>query len=190
MADILSIYFNAKSVLENNPKLSQAFYHGWLHTKSFYDAVCYMAPLEGIDDHDTEILKLAALYHDTGYITGEPEGHEYMSAAIAHNDLRSFCVPEEDIDQVCKLIVSTSLGHKPIGILEEIMHDADLEYIGRDYYPYVSELLRKEKNVEYAVWKVEQISFMKKHHFLTSSAQTIFDNQKGINLRVLEKQIE
>lgn len=80
--------------------------------------------------------------------------------------------------------------NRPVGILEEIMRDADFEYLGRDYYPYVAELLRKEKNIEYAVWKVEQIAFMKKHQFLTSSAMIIFDNQKAINLRILEEQIK
>lgn len=90
----------------------------------------------------------------------------------------------------CRLIVSTTPTVMPVGILEEIMHDADLEYLGRDYYPYVAELLRKEKKVEYAEWKIAQISFLKKHQFVTSSARKIFDRQKAANLRILEAQIE
>lgn len=188
MTDILSIYFHVKNKLENNPELSQTFYHGWMHTKNVYDAVCYLAALEGIDDHDTEILKIAAIYHDTGYISGESENHEYRSAVIAHKDLQSFGVSEEDIDQVCKLILSTMFHNRPVGTLEEIMRDADFEYLGRDYYPYVSELLRREKDIPHAIWRREQLLFMKKHHFLTSSAQLLFDNQKAINLKKLETQ--
>lgn len=188
MKSVLDIYFHVKNKLENAPELQKDMYHGWMHTKNVYDAVCYLAALEGVDDHDTMILKLAALYHDIGHIDGS-ENHEYRSAVIAHKDLQSFGFSDGDIDQVCRLIVSTMFHNRPVGILEEIMRDADFEYLGRDYYPYVAELLRKEKNIDYGVWKLEQISFMKNHQFLTYSARTIFDNQKAINLRILEEQV-
>lgn len=190
MKNILDIYFYVKNKWENTPEFDQAFYHGWVHTKNFYDAVCYLAPLEGINDHDTMILKLAALYHDTGYLNGGEDNHEYRSAVIARKDLQSFGFSDLDIDQICSLIVSTMFHNRPVGILEEILRDADFEYLGRDYYPFVSELLRKEKKVELTVWKIEQISFLREHRFLTSSARLIFDNQKGKNLRMLEEQIK
>jgi len=189
MKDILSIYFYIKKKLENSPELRKFEYHGWMHTKSHYDTVCYLAPMERCNDKDIRLLKISSLFHDTGYIRGS-ENHEYRSAVIARKDLQSFGFSDGDIDQVCRLIVSTMFHNRPVGILEEIMRDADFEYLGRDYYPYVAELLRKEKNIEYAVWKVEQIAFMKKHQFLTSSAMIIFDNQKAINLRILEEQIK
>lgn len=189
MKSVLEIYFHVKNKLENAPGLRQVIYHGWMHTKSFYDTVCYLAALEGVDDHDTIMIKIAAIYHDTGYLNGLPCGHEFKSAVMAHKDLELFGFSDDDISQVCRLIMSTSLSNRPVGILEEIMRDADFEHLGRDYYPYVSELLRVEKNAEHAVWKVEQVSFMKKHQFLTSSARLLFDNQKAINLKTLEEQI-
>ena len=185
MTSILPIYFHVKGKLENSPELKNFLYHGWLHTKSVYDAVCYLGRLENIEDDDFENLKISALYHDTGYATGKADNHEYESAAIAHRELRSFGVSERNIQKICKLIASTIPGNRPSGILEEIMHDADYEYIGRDYYPYVSELLRREKGILHSVWRREQISFLEKHHFITSSAMYLFDNQKAINYRVL-----
>lgn len=187
MTDILKIYFYVKGKLENSPELNRFLYHGWRHTKSFYDAVFYLGRLEDIDEEDFEKLKISALYHDTGYTTGKTENHEYQSAIIAHQELSLFEVDKYDIDHICRLIVSTAPGHRPVGILEEIMHDADLEYIGRDYYPYVSELLRREKGILNSVWKAEQISFLKKHRFFTDSAMKLFDNQKLINYRRLLK---
>ncbi len=180
MLDVLEIYFYVKGELENSEELKQFFYHGWLHTKSFYDAVCYLAPLECVNIDDAEKLKIAALYHDRGYKTGK-EDHEYQSVIIARLELPSFGISEPKIDEICRLIMSTVPSHRPFGILEEIMHDADYEYIGRDYYMFVSELLRKELGIEYSVWKVEQIKFLSKHKFLTSSARLIFDVQKNIN---------
>jgi len=188
MTSILPIYFHIKGKLENSQELKNFFYHGWLHTKSFYDAVCYLGRLEDVDDEDFKNLKISALYHDTGYTTGNEDNHEYQSAAIAQKELPSLGVDEQSVQQICRLIVSTAPGVRPAGILEEIMHDADYEYIGRDYYPYVSELLRREKSILHSVWRREQISFLEKHHFITSSAMKLFDNQKDINYRTLLEQ--
>ena len=185
MADILKIYFHIRSKMRSSQELHGFFYHGWLHTKSFYDAICYLAVLEDVNTDELEKLKIAALYHDTGYTTGKSEDHEYKSAEIARQELPSFGIDEHDIYDICRLIVSTAQGYRPSNALEEIMRDADYEYLGRDYYPYVAELLRKEKCVSDDVWKEEQISFLKEHKFLTSSAQLLFDNQKEINYLTL-----
>jgi hypothetical protein len=185
MVDILKIYFYVKGELENSPELKKFFYHGWRHTKSFYDTVCYLGVLENVDAGDLEKLKIAALYHDRGYETGIEKDHEYRGAEIARMELPLFGVSECDIYDICRLIMSTAPGYRPVGILEEIMHDADFEYLGRDYYPYVAELLRREKDILHSVWKEQQIAFLERHKFLTSSAQLLFDNQKEINYRRL-----
>lgn len=186
MKGVLNIYFHVKAKLENSPLLYQFFYHGWMHTKSVYDAVCYLVTSENIMDDDARLLKIASLYHDTGYISGDEEYHEYKSAVIAREELRSFGFSEYEIDVVCRLIISTISGKEPLDILENIMCDADLEYLGRDYYPYVSELLRRERSILHSVWKKEQITFLERHKFVTSSAQKFFNHQKEINIRKLK----
>lgn len=186
MKGVLNIYFHIKAKLENSPLLSQFFYHGWMHTKSVYDAICYLAASEDIMDDDARLLKIASLYHDTGYISGDEEYHEYKSAVIAREELHSFGFSEYEIEEVCRLIISTISGKEPLDILENIMRDADLEYLGRDYYPYVSELLRRERSILHSVWKREQITFLERHKFVTSSAQKFFNHQKEINIRKLK----
>jgi uncharacterized protein len=186
MVDILKIYFHVKAELENIPALKKFPYHGWLHTKSFYDAVCYIAVLENVGADVLSKLKVASLYHDRGYTTGIEEEHEYKSTDICRQELPLFGFSDTDTYDVCRLIMSTAVGYKSVSIPEKIMRDADLEYIGRDYYPYVAELLRMEKgNIHHSVWKVEQIAFLEKHKFLTNSAQLLFDKQKEINYRML-----
>lgn len=189
MVDILKIYFHVKATLENSQESQRLFYHGWMHTKSFYDAVCYLAVLENVDADDLEKLKVAALYHDRGYTTGIEEGHEYRSAGIARQESPLFDIGDADTYDICRLIMSTAPGYRPVGVLEEIMRDADLEYLGRDYYMFVSELLRRERCILHSVWKEEQISFLKKHQFITVSARKLFDNQKKVNVRKLEDHI-
>ena len=190
MRDILSIYFYIKNKLENAPELSKFEYHGWMHTKNHYDAVCYLAASECCNDEDTRFLKIASLFHDTGYMLGEEEYHEYKSVVIAREELPSFGFSEYDIDNICRLIVSTILNKRPFDILEEIMRDADLEYLGRDYYPYVSELLRRERSVLHSVWRKEQLTFLERHEFITRSAQKFFNHQKDINIRKLKVEMQ
>lgn len=185
MTDILKVYLHIRSKMRNSQELHGFFYHGWMHTKSFFDAICYLAVLENVSTEDLEKLKIAALYHDTGYTTGKSEDHEYKSTGIACQELPLFGVEECGVGHICRLIMSTAPGYRSSGILEEIMHDADCEYLGRDYYPHVAELLRKEKCIPDYIWKAEQISFLKGHKFLTSSARLLFDNQKDINYRKL-----
>jgi HD superfamily phosphodiesterase len=186
MKEVLTIYFHIKTKLENAPSLCQFFYHGWMHTKSCYDAVCYLAASEDITDENVRLLKIASLYHDTGYILGDEEYHEYKSAVIAREELHSFGFSEYEIDVICRLIISTILNKNSIDVLEDIMRDADLEYIGRDYYPYVAELLRRERSILHSVWKREQLTFLERHKFATSSAQKFFNHQKDINIRRLK----
>lgn len=187
---VLSIYFHIKTKLENAPSLRQFFYHGWMHTKSCFDAVCYLSASEDIKDDDVRLLKIASLYHDTGYIFGDEEYHEYKSAVIARVELQSFGFSKYEIDVICRLIISTILNKESIDVLEDIMRDADLEYLGRDYYPYVSELLRREKSILHSKWDAEQLVFLEKHKFVTLSAQKFFNHQKEINFRTLRNRIE
>lgn len=186
MRSVLFIYFHIKRKLENAPELRKFKYHGWMHTKNFYDAICYLAPLENINDTETRFLKIAALYHDTGYSIGNGDQHEYRSATVAREELTRFEFSESDINTICRLILSTRLGNKPKDILEKIMHDADFEVLGRDYFPYVSELLRAEMGTLPSIWRIEQIAFMKKHKYFTQSARKLFDKQKEINYRRLK----
>ena len=145
---------------------------------------------EDILDDDARLLKTASLYHDTGYIFGDEEYHEYKSVIIAREELHSFEFSEYEIEEICRLIISTISGKEPLDILENIMRDADLEYLGRDYYPYVSELLRRERSILLSIWKREQIICLERHKFVTSSAQKFFNRQKEINIRRLKAEKE
>ncbi|MEA3229690.1 MAG: hypothetical protein U9P44_02140 [archaeon] len=44
--DILKIYFHSKNKYKTFPETIK--YHHWLHIKTFFDTVCYLAELEDI----------------------------------------------------------------------------------------------------------------------------------------------
>lgn len=68
------------------------------------------------------------------------------------------------------------------------MRDADLEPLGRDYFPYVSELLRIESKKSEEEWLKIQIDFIKIHKYYTESARKLFDRQKQENLSMFLNQ--
>ena len=183
MSDILPIYYDIKAKLKD---ISYKFpYHGWMHTKTVYDTVCHLGWLEDIEECSFGRLKRAALYHETGFTTGKAENHEYEGTIIARKELPFYGVHELDINEICSLIMTTVPGNEPIDIVESIMIDADYGYLGMDYYPYVEELLRRERGIVHSVWKKQQITFLENHRFHTASARKLFDRQKEINLKRL-----
>ena len=179
---ILALYFHAKEELLKLPENIE--YHGWMHTKTFFDCVCYLAELEEIPKDKLILLKAAALYHDRGYIK-KAGGHEEESAEIARAELPEFGFSEEQIKEIVCLILSTKTPTTPKDRLEMIMCDSDLEALGRDYFPYVSELLRKESGKSKEEWAEIQIRFLKSHRYYTDSARKLFDRQKEENLKLL-----
>ncbi|MCK5372808.1 MAG: HD domain-containing protein [Candidatus Aenigmarchaeota archaeon] len=180
--DILALYFHSKEELLKLPE--DIGYHGWMHTKTFFDCVCYLAELEEIPKNKLVNLKVAALYHDRGYVDGA-ENHEEKSARIAREELPGFGYSEGQIKDIVPLILSTKIPTAPKDKLEMIMCDADLEALGRDYFPYVSELLRKESAKSEDEWKGIQIQFLKGHEYYTDSAKKLFNRQKQENLNSL-----
>ena len=184
--DVLSIYFNTKKELLKLPKNIE--YHGWMHTKTFFDCVCYLAELEEIQKNKLILLKIAALYHDRGYIK-KVEGHEKESARIAEEELSGLGYSEGQIKEIVCLILSTKIPTTPKDKLEMIMCDADLEALGRDYFPYVSELLRMEAGKSKEEWKDIQIDYFKDYKYYTESARKLFNRQKQENFKNLQKRL-
>ncbi|MEA2003570.1 MAG: HD domain-containing protein [archaeon] len=180
--DILALYFHSKEELLKLPE--DIGCHGWMHTKTFFDCICYLAELEEIPKDKLMLLKAAALYHDRGYADGA-EGHKEKSAEIARDELPQFGFPEGQINDIVLLILSTKIPTNPKDKLEMIMCEADLEALGRDYFPYVSELLRKESAKSEEGWTGIQIQFPKSHKYYIDSAKKLFNRQKEENLNAL-----
>jgi len=132
-------------------------YHSLNHTEDVYSAALRLAKEEHISEGETEILLMAALLHDSGF-TLSRENHEEVSCEIARKYLPRFdCTPQQ-IDSICELIMVTEVPQKPKNHLEEIICDADLDYLGRDDYfersGYLySELKEQNKVKDEEEWK-------------------------------------
>ncbi len=166
------------------------YYHGLHHTLDVYESAIRIAELEHLDEDALLLLKTAALYHDSGFIHQSAD-HEAASVLIASNILPSFGYTPEQIETVSGMIMATKLPQTPQTHLEEIICDADLDYLGREDFPIISEMLFDEflsRNIvsDKKNWNSFQAKFFRSHNYFTQSARELRGPKKQEWLEYLE----
>lgn len=169
-------------------------YHNYKHTFQTVKASREIANTYNLTSRELEVLLLAAIFHDTGYIETY-EGHEEVSVRF-FNDFIKGDYPLEDIKRVEELILSTKPGTVPDGTLQEILHDADYINIGKKKFVQRAELLRIEwerllnKTYSDLEWAEIQLNFLVSTSFVTEEAIVKLDDQREINIRLQREKIE
>ena len=118
-------------------------YHSVEHTMGVV-AICEeIASHYNLSDEDLEDLLIASWFHDVGHIHSF-EDHESTSAKIAREFLHNNDHPETRTKNIELIILSTSMNVPSQGLLEEIIHDADIQSIGSESFFEIGDNLRKE----------------------------------------------
>ena len=178
------------SRLENelDPRLG---YHNITHTLDVLEQAEVLAKQEKVTDkHDLLLLKIAAVFHDSGFLFVY-KGHEEKGCEIASDSLRNV-FSEEDIKKVCGMIMATKIPQSPNTLLEQIICDADLDYLGRNDFEPISRNLYKEFIVfkiipEDIIWDHIQIKFFESHHYFTGTSVSKRNEKKLKHLNTLKK---
>ncbi len=178
--------------LHSNPVLA---YHSVYHTMDVLCNAERIASEEGLTDgKKLLLLKLAALYHDTGFLFVY-KGHEEKSCEIARKDLANSAITPEEMNTICSMIMATRVPQSPKNHLEEILCDADLDYLGRDDFELISDNLRKEyfdlgfiKTEE--EWTQVQIKFIGSHEYFTKASRIKRNIKKCKHLKRLRAQVD
>jgi len=152
------------------------FYHGKHHTLDVLDIAKELCISENIGPYDTILVKTAALYHDAGFTISNVD-HETLGCQIAKTTLKDFYYTDGEIDVICGMIMATKIPQSPKTHLEEIICDADLDYLGRDdFYPIGNTLFKELQayNIikEEEAWNKIQVSFLEAHKFWTLTTKT------------------
>lgn len=147
-------------------------YHNYEHTLYVLDKAMEIGKQEQCTEEELELLAIAALWHDTGYSLTY-RGHEEESCNLTRHYLPGFGITAVRIETICGMIMATKLPQTPRTKLEEILADADLEYLGTHNYEIQAEKLFREMqavNPELTEdkWKHIQINFLQQHHFFTA----------------------
>lgn len=166
-------------------------YHNLTHTKRVVKSTKELIENNSISEEDTEILLLATLLHDVGYVKG-CEKHEANSVEIGAGFLRKNNVDEAIIDKVSQCIMATVFDAEPTNELENIIRDADASHFAKEYFQEASEFLRLEwkmqgiKNIGKRKWLEGNIDLLQnKHHFYTDYAKKHWTPKKEENIRLM-----
>jgi class 3 adenylate cyclase len=170
------------------------YYHNVKHTVDVVTEVELIGWAEGLDDEGILLLKTAALFHDAGHIVGYDE-HEYHGTELARKLLPGYGYLEEQIEKICQIIMATKLPPQPQDIYQEIICDADLDYLGRSDMIPVSNTLYKELSEQKKIgslndWNKLQIKFISAHTYFTSTARSLREVNKQKQIERIKKLID
>ena len=170
---------------------SNLYYHSVEHTIDVIIQVEYIGFAEKISEEDLLLLKTAALLHDFGF-TIAYDKHEIFGVKIAGEILPGYLYSKVQIEKIGELITCTRYPSKPANLLEQIMCDADLDYLGREDFEGLSknlylELAERKKIRSLEEWNKTQIRFIEKHTYFTETARKLRDAAKMYHLEILRK---
>jgi hypothetical protein len=158
------------------------YYHSIMHVMDVLKSANNIAEMEAVSHYERDLLITAVAYHDSGFIY-HAKDHEETGCRIVREVLPNYDYNDEQIEQICGMIMSTKIPQKPHNLLEEIICDADLDYLGRDDFWTIGTKLFHEltemgilQNEE--EWNKLQLNFLENHHYFTNSAKLIREKLK------------
>lgn len=169
-------------------------YHDIRHTRETADAGVEISAACGLNPDQTEIVLLAAWFHDTGY-TQTVKGHEARGAAIAESFLTGRGYPPEKIRTVLACILATVVPQAPTNLLERVVCDADLLYVGRREFFPKNELLKSETErregvvIDAKEWLGRSLRFLEGQRYHTDYCREKLSEGLRENIATLREQL-
>ena len=184
-------YVLGKLKKELAPDLS---YHGIHHTIAVLNSVELIGKAENVTDAEMILLKVAVLFHDVGF-TVAYRNHEEAGCDMVRKDLPGHGFSQKDIDTICGMVMATKIPQKPLNKLEEIIADADLEYLGTDSFEEIAATLYAEVKIYLNIeserqWNIIQMNFLKGHHYFTDYCKKNREPAKQKHLKKIIKIVE
>ena len=197
MTELSAFYLqNLESVLQRlkDGLHKHYYYHDVRHTLDVIEQSQAIGKLEGVTERELEILKIAALFHDTGFLKVR-SGHEQASVDFFQSIGGKSALTHEDCDTITGCIRATHMPQTPLNHLEQILCDADLDYLGREDFGLIGENLFLEMSAcgemsDRFTWDNLQVKFLEAHKFHTTSNQARRDGKKAENLNEVRLRVD
>ncbi len=167
-------------------------YHNLSHTLAVRTACRKLAEQMNLPEEEIEILEIAALFHDVGFVETY-NGHEAVSRRIAQQFLVGQNYPATKMEKVLACIDVTFMANRPSNVLEQIIRDADLINLGSDGYMTHLEGLRHEwaiflnQKFEDPDWYKLNRKFLKNQSFFTDAARSYYGPKLEQNIALLKQ---
>ncbi len=165
-------------------------YHSLSHTTMVLRDAVFIANKIGISDQEMRLLKTAISFHDFGFVSSH-ENHEERGCKEVRKVLPLYNYRADEIDKICGMIMATKIPQSPKNLLEQIICDADLFYLGTQYYFQVAELFERELSALNILkskqqWTEIQVTFLENHHYHTEFARQLLEETKQNNLAIIK----
>jgi class 3 adenylate cyclase len=169
------------------------YYHNVKHTVDVVTEVELIGWGEGCSDEEILILKTAGLFHDAGH-TIAYDNHEFYGTQLVKEMLPKYNYSPEQIERICSIIMATKLPPKPTNLLENIICDSDLDYLGRSDFIPVSNTLYEELKAQNKMgslndWNKIQVKFISGHQYFTETARSLREVNKQLQIERIQSLI-
>lgn len=170
-------------------------YHSIDHTIFVVRHVEKIGKESGLNDHEMAIAKVAAWFHDVGYLYSTND-HETESKKQANSILTAKGVVEEDVEEVLACIEATRVPQTPVSNMARVICDADMYHLSvPDYYDHIDRLRLERKSIENRKinkqeFDIDSVTFFNKHQYHTDYGKTVLNIAKEKNYIMIQENIK
>ena len=168
--------------------LNKHYYHSYEHAIDVMQRAIYLSEQENLPVDEIEMMALAGLFHDTGFIVMYDK-NEPIWAKIASNYLKSINYDKNKIKLIEQIILATDSDYtNPKNIYEKIIKDADMDNLWRDDFQKRSNDIKKELETVKKIkikdpeWHHSLVDLLISHKFNTDVQRKERDKKKQENL--------
>lgn len=163
-------------------------YHNLSHTLLVVQATDIIGRYEKCSIKELQLLQVAAWWHDIGFLV-HPDMHEKTGCNMVKEKFPEWGFNAEEIDIICKIILATQLPQTPLTLLEQIICDADLFYLGTSLAHEFSDKLAQEWFTLGVIQSKEQFllkqqDFIATHAYFTGYGKKILEPLKRENYKL------
>ncbi len=176
-----------------SPKL---VFHNLEHTTYVVNKAKEIAGHYQLNEHEMQVVFLAAWFHDTGYLFAPPEEHEEKSVEMMKIFARENQLPFDIVSEAAGCILATRLPRNPLGLLQEIVCDADTYNFGSKEFKRTNKLVFEEfQNSSETILSARKFDegtyeMLKRHQFYTSYCKELLNDVKKKNMKKLKKKLD
>lgn len=191
-SDFLEIHLPIVLDLLKTQLDSNLAYHDYRHTQDVMQQAVRIGEAEKLSASEMIELQIAALYHDAGFLFNR-KNHEDQSVVFfkEHADGK---LAQQEIEKISQIILATCMPQHPNNLVEQVMCDADLDYLGRNDFDEISDRLFRELVAHGDVqskqeWDKIQVRFLSAHSFHTPSQRSLREPVKQSHLAAIEARV-
>jgi len=166
-------------------------YHNVDHTLDVLGQVLCLADLAQLPERERELLIVAAIYHDAGFLhqkaLNEPIGAELASQAMSTTGGYS----KSEIKTVKHMILDTTLLMDECAQisntdLSPYLLDADLSNLGRQCFWAQTEAIASEAGIDFTDFLPISLGLMQRHSWQSDVGCQLYEQQKQRNIADLK----